>query len=325
MLGDSTTFGYGAQGGGCDLRAKLSVPARIADSLTVSAGVRAQAFGWMGLSLPQGDPRLVLGDGWTATDTPKSLGGATIMATRRGAHLSVAPGGAVDSFTVHYIANPGNGTLRLEMAGADCITTAAGEAAALARVCLRAPRATSGPLTVTAATLGAGVYIVGCEAYDSAADEIAVIGAGWQGATSGQVADAREYYSSGNAIRAVAADLTTINLGINDWYNDVPPADYAAHVLACVAAARGSGDVVLFTPTPTNPAVVPGQRQVLYVEAVRRLGRDHAIPLIDLYDRFGSWEAANRAGLMNDDAHPNAAGYADIAAATVGLIFRSWP
>jgi lysophospholipase L1-like esterase len=318
MLGDSTTFGYGAQGGEGYLRTPLSVPAQLAALLTAS-GVRAQANGWMGLSLPAGDPRITLGAGWTATGTPTSLGGSCIMATHAGGVLSFAPGVPVDTFTLYYIAHPANGALLIDIDGAAGrqVDTAGRYLVSTATV-----RMPIGPHTlhVTASVLASGIFIVGCEAHDSAHDGVTVINAGWQGAASAQIADAREYYSSANAISRVGPDLTTLNVGINDWHNAVPPEQFCANMRICTDVARRSGDIAIFTPSPTNPTAVPERRQRDYVERIRHFCETDDIPLIDLHARFGSFASAQARHWMNDDVHPNAAGYAEAAAAALEVI-----
>jgi lysophospholipase L1-like esterase len=318
MLGDSTTFGYGARGGKGYLR-NLGVPAHLAALLTASSGVGAQANGWMGLSLPEGDPRVVLGEGWTAGRTPASLGGCCIRATLEGGVLSFAPGVPVDTFSVYYIANPANGTILLDIDGEGGQREATSDGYVVSVATVRAPVGLH-TLNVTASVLASGIFIVGCDAHDSGVDRISVIGAGWHGAVAAQVADAREYFSSANALRGVKPDLTTVNVGINDWHNAVPLEEFAASLQACVDAARWCGDVAMFTPTPTRSTEVPESRQRDYVERIARVCESNDIPLIDLFSRFGSWEAADARGLMNDPVHPNAAGYAEAAAAAVEVI-----
>jgi lysophospholipase L1-like esterase len=320
MLGDSTTFGYGAQGGAGHLRTPYSVPAQIAALVTASRAVRAQANGWMGLSLPAGDPRITLGTGWTATASPPSLGGATVMATEVGSVLSFSPGAPVDHFTIYHIASPGNGAFLVDVDGTGAVPVDSRGPARIAAftLCVRPGRHT---LNITSSALASGIFIVGCEAGLSAEDQVVVIGAGWQGAASAQIADDREYWSSANVIGQLRPDLTTINVGINDWYGDVPIAQFAAGVQSLVRAAAACGDVALFAPTPTNPAIVPAATQRSYVQALAQIADANAIPLIDLAARFGSWESANGRGWMNDDVHPNARGYAEVAAAAVAALF----
>jgi lysophospholipase L1-like esterase len=320
MLGDSTTFGYGSQGGEGYLRTPFSTPAQIAAFLTSSYGCRAQANGWMGLSLPTGDPRITLGPGWTSTGTLTSIGGGIIAATRVDSVMSFATGAVVDTFTVYYIAAPGNGVSSIGIDGCAAKLVDSGDHPSIAKATIDVP---PGPhvLKITSHVLANGILIVGCEACRKSDDHISVLGAGWHGATSSQIACGDHYYSSLLAILNIKPDLITINIGINDWYGRTPLPDFSRNISALVEVATACGDTTVLTPTPTNSSQVPADRQLQYVQEIIRVANAAGVPVIDLHERFGSWETGNAMGVMNDDVHPNARGYADIAVAMIEAIF----
>lgn len=116
------------------------------------------------------------------------------------------------------------------------------------------------------------------------------------------------YYPSGT-IKALEPDAVLIALYTNEGVNAVSTATYKANMIATIARFPGS-DVILIADPPIGAMNLEPYRTVLY-EIADQLD----LPLVDLYDRWGSYENAFDMGLMGegDWVHPNAAGDADIA------------
>ncbi|WP_326566175.1 SGNH/GDSL hydrolase family protein [Amycolatopsis rhabdoformis] len=126
-------------------------------------------------------------------------------------------------------------------------------------------------------------------------------------------------HSALNHVVAWAPDLALIALMTNDANEQtaVAPAAFATNLDAMVSALETTCDVVLEAQIPGDPGWVD---LTPYREAVYDVADAHGVPVLDLFDRWGSHAAAAGAGLMNDAFHPNAAGAADIAAAEFGVV-----
>lgn len=127
--------------------------------------------------------------------------------------------------------------------------------------------------------------------------------------------------------RMVKADLYTIEHGINDWGNRVPPATFEANVRKIIAQCREKNPkckIVLCTPRKAYgfgnylPAASDmkqtngGYYLKDYVERVVKIARDERLPLVDFYSTCG--ENDELASLSIDVAlHPNDAGYERMA------------
>lgn len=113
--------------------------------------------------------------------------------------------------------------------------------------------------------------------------------------------------------------LAFLSLGTNDASGDPAPltplatyrtnlATIADRILTDLTKAL---IVVIAPPASATPAARWGQ----YVAAARAVAAERGLPVVDLTARWGSWTAADAAGLMGDVTHPSALGYRAIARA----------
>lgn len=334
LIGDSTTAGAGAGSGGGvyqlnGARAK-SLPSYLA-SLMTSAGVAAEAetfFGEAGVTFATPynsyDPRLVLGTGWGTSGATLGLGGSFFNTSATTAALSFTPTTAVDTFDIYYARNSGLATFTVNVDGGSTLATVNGAGAAT--LLKQTVTATLGTHTLNIQNSTAGItYINGVHAYSSAAKKVALLNMGRTGWKTADWLDASSGWSPFNALPLVAADLTVINLGINDAINAVPLATYEANLraLATQAARSGAGDVLVVVPFPVDVTQASLATQQSYWAAASRL-KDVAV-VLDLGFRYGSREAMATHGLTNgsDTLHPNASGYTDAASPLLRLM--CWP
>lgn len=120
-------------------------------------------------------------------------------------------------------------------------------------------------------------------------------------------------------VRAWGPDLAIIALMTNDANQGtfVAPESYAANLRAMVEDLADICDVVLEVQIPGDPAWVD---LTPYQQAVYDIAESAQIPVLDLHRRWGSFAAADAAGVMSDAFHPNAIGAADIAAAEFDVV-----
>ncbi len=317
-IGDSTIMGYGSNGGSSPSDQKtLSLPTQLSNMLN-AAGINAHANSWFGNGGSRGspsttlqwDPRLVAGSSWGVG--VNSLGGQSWTATTNTNALSFTPTVPVDTFVVYFVRNSGLGTLSLDIGGAGTTSHSTAGAAGISSATI------AGTLGLNTCNVkyvsGSNVYVVGMEAYDSSKNWVSVCNAGWDGSWSTDWAVTTSAWSNANAIPLISPDLTLICLGINDWDNAVAPATYQANVQVPITKALTVGDVMLLTPTPTDPntnASVATQQGL--INAMYNLAAANPIALVDNWARWVSYAVSNPNGLYFDHIHPNAVGYADQA------------
>ena len=109
-------------------------------------------------------------------------------------------------------------------------------------------------------------------------------------------------------------DLSIISLGTNDISFSMAVPTFIANLRTLTAAlAANGGSVAWRTPPPLETTVKTVVFQDTYVDAMKTAAANDGIPIIDIYGSFGSWAAANTAGMMLDTVHPNTAGHAAMA------------
>lgn len=164
------------------------------------------------------------------------------------------------------------------------------------------------------------VYLIGAEVRGTTG--VTVTGCGIGGATS------TDFVTTNNAggrkaVLAWAPDVVLIDLLTNDanTLTIIPAATSKANMQALITEYSATADVILVASIPgyDNTAAAP-VAFTAYRQALYDLADSNNLPVLDLYDRWGTYASANGLGLMTDSLHPNAAGYADIAAAASALL-----
>lgn len=314
-IGDSTTMGYGAAANGYVGARSLSYPSRLAqildacyapaqnDSFFGDAHVTATST----TPYPQYDPRVAMGAGW-GFYASNSLGG--YLFTGGTAPLSFVPSRPVDTFDIYYLKNAdfsvnvdGNSALASVTSQNVASVAKLTVTAALGQHTLNIVPGSNGP-----------VYIVGVDAYDSAAKKIAVLNMGFGGAQAKDWADSSQLWSPLPSLPVPAPDLSLICLGINDWANSVDPATWMGQMQAVINAVAASGSVILIAPVPSATSIASIAKQKALIDAMYALSDKNAAPLIDLTAAWGSFAAAQPNGYYYDPVeHPSGDGYFDVA------------
>jgi lysophospholipase L1-like esterase len=320
-IGDSVTQGFGAAVGGWTPDAKSGAwPHRLA-ALMTGRGVPASAASVAGAGAadaaaggyPAYDPRVGLGAGWSV-NALTGLGGRLFSgAASATGGWTFQPDEPVDRFDLWTVTNTALGVLTVETDGVPRATVSTTKAPGMEVASIVFPE-THGPVTVRWSSGGA-VFLAGGAAWRSTARRARVINAGWGGSKIADWVAADQPYRAYGAIPAAAPDLSVVALTINDWNGGTAIGTYRANMGLLVDRCRASGDVLLMTGAPSDPA----QNKASY--ATQNAFRDAVFEVAAAKGLAAPIEGAALFGgsyapeLMFDAAHPNAAGQARIAEA----------
>lgn len=320
-IGDSVTQGYGAVSGGWTPNGRASAwPERLATMMS-GRGLPASAASVAGAGAADGasggysayDPRVTMGAGW-GVNALTGMGGKLFSGAASSPGVwSFQPDRPVDRFDLWAVTNTALGVLTVETDGAVRATVSTTKAASMEVTTIAFPE-TAGPVSVRWASGGA-VFIAGGVAWRSDVRRARVINAGWGGARIADWITTDQPYRAYGSIPAAAPDLSVVCLTINDWNAGTAVATYKTGLGTLVDRCLTTGDVLLMTGCPSDPA--QGKASYAAQAALRDAAfevaatRGLATP-IDGTALFGGSFAG---GLMFDSVHPNAAGQARIAEA----------
>lgn len=320
-IGDSVTQGYGGVSGGWTPNGRAGAwPERLAAMMS-GRGLPASAMSVAGAGAADGasggysayDPRVTMGAGW-GVNALTGMGGKLFSgAAASGGGWSFQPDGPVDRFDLWAVTNTALGVMTVETDGVVRANVNTTKPASMEVATVAFPE-TSGPVTVRWASGGA-VFIAGAVAWRSDVRRARVINAGWGGARVADWITTDQPYRAYGSIPAAAPDLSVVCLTINDWNGGTAAATYKAGLGSLVDRCLTTGDVLLMTGCPSDPA--QGKASYAAQGAIRdavfeaAAARGLATP-IDGTALFGGSFAG---GLMFDSVHPNAAGQARIAEA----------
>ena len=264
------------------------------------------------------DGRWILGTGWGVSGSSFGfcLGGnnaGVLSESGASGNLTFTPGatqGTYDSFTVYYLANPGNGSVTATATGGLPATINTNSAAGYGSTTVTAASAGTGNSLVITPVSGT-VFIAAVEPFLSTTPSIRKANVGVSGATSGQCSNSSaSAWASIQAIEYYAPNLTIISLGVNDAAGSVSVSTYIANIQTIITAAKQSGDVILETMIPSQNSGWESY-EMQYVPALYKLAQANSVPIFDIYRRFGN--AFNSAFTSTDGTHPNEYGYWDWA------------
>ena len=320
-IGDSVTQGYGAVSGGWTPNGRAGAwPERLAAMMS-GRGLPASAASVAGAGAADGasggyssyDPRVTMGAGW-GVNALTGMGGKLFSgaATSTGA-WSFQPDRPVDRFDLWAVTNTALGVLTVETDGVVRATVTTTKAASMEVTTVAFPE-TAGPVSVRWASGGA-VFIAGGVAWRSDVRRARVINAGWGGAKVADWITTDQPYRAYGSIPAAAPDLSVVCLTINDWNAGTAVATYKAGLGTLVDRCLTTGDVLLMTGCPSDPA--QGKASYAAQTALRDAVFDVAATrgLAAPIDGTALFGGSFAGGLMFDSVHPNAAGQARIAEA----------
>lgn len=297
-LGDSTVRG---------ISATSSWPGYLAALL--SHGSRSSVCG-----STTSDTGLTIGAGWAAANV--SIGGLNWETNTAVAPISYTPSNSVNSFDVWYIDFVGAGDFTLDIDGAGTTTITPTGVKGFRRATITTGGA-AGTKTLNILRVSGYASIVLITGYDSATKEVSVVNSGVSGYKAANWAQTGDPWLPRQAIVTYAPDLTIIGLTINDWIAATNTTDYTTQMGQIIEACQTTGDVILLTGVPTDPATTSILQQQTYIDINIALGVTYGCDVINMTQRWGSFAAADANGWMLDYAHPTDSGYVNQA----GIIY----
>lgn len=308
-VGDSTTVGKGVTGGdpwGNSWTAVLT-------QLFKKAGFNATNAAFYG----DGDgtnastyntARLALSGVWGFQATP-TLGGNLFFTTTTSGSLSFTPTDYWDTAIISYLTNSTQGTFTTDIDGAGTVTTNGNGSTSQLR--FTQTTATPGIHTLNWKYVsGTKVFASGVECYNSTLSQVMIVNCGWGGVTTAGIAAGTQAFDPIQSLQFQAPDLTIFGTVINDWLTSANQTTLATNVQTLITTARLSGDCIWMLSVPSGIANTPLATQQAYCAVVRGVCLANNVPVIDIFDRFQSYEISNPLGLYGvDNIHPSAAGY----------------
>lgn len=320
-LGDSTTVGFGSQGASFVNMKSGSWSTQLAAALSAGGVLSASQncfcdFGYT-TNAPTYDPRLSVAS-WTLNSGVQAMAGQTWSASSAAGNLSFTPSVQTDTCDIYYVTNTTTGSFNANVNGGTNTLVNSGVAAGYGKLTISGSLG-SNTYNVAFAS-GASVFIVGFNAYNSAAKQISVLNFGQGGATSAQILN--NVWASPNALIGVLAPaLTIVQLGINDWLQGTGNSGLSSNVQTLITAAKPSGDVLLLTPIQGSPANEPFVTQQPYLDVYPQLALANNEVMLDVNRRWGGFLTANNNGFYYaDGTHGSLSGYADEAAALAKIL-----
>lgn len=342
FVGMSLDFGQGAGTGtngltGCKAK---SIPTKLATKLT-ARGLTAQAHSWFGsgaqataADLTLADPRLVFNSGWAVSTSFTTIAKYPFLNSTNTNNLTFTPSGNVDSFRTYYGRGSAGDTVaqQIDSETAQNFSTQ-GSSLVIADTVVSGTGAGTKVLKLRRTGALTNAFVIGCRAWDSTATALECINMGWPSSSASNWEQNNSALYPLSAVEAVITDLlglsipVTVFLGVD--LNDAiaikngtrTVAEYTASMQTLISGYRAAGaDVVLVTGNPMTSIYDNGQTQT--IQAQHRLADYYDIPIIDIFNRFGSYDEANAIGLMYDTIHPNDRGYDDQATLLANFILN---
>jgi len=185
----------------------------------------------------------------------------------------------------------------------------------------------AGSHTITLNWVLGAVTILGIHAYNSARKEISIWNWGICGGTSANMIDNTDTAVGRLAVLSnslIKPDLIFLEGGvINDWRTSVAVATTVSNLQSLITTAKNNSiDVIIRIPTFDNGVSGLTAQQNTYVQAMYQLANDNNIGVVDIRNKWLSYNNAvsNGWNISSDTVHPAPAGYVDIANVISNLI-----
>lgn len=251
------------------------------------------------------NPRLVVGNVWTGADD--TIGGSLQTASANTNAISYTPTEQWDTAKVWYATIPSSGVLSLDVDGSGTVTQ---DTAASAGMSSKTITTTLGIHTLNIKwSSGGNIYIIGAELTNSAVSQVQILNASVGGLKTETLVEHNNLYNPIGAAQTLTPDLTIFGTVINDWGNTVDLTIFETNVQTLITNAQVTGDAAWLISVPTANAQVPLTTQAPYVAVIRKVCAANNVPVIDIYDRFQTYEISQPLNLYSDNVHENGPGY----------------
>lgn len=320
-VGDSTTAGWGSGGNGATNARAGSWPTLFAQDLS-AAGLPARSSSFFGdggflAKLTAADPRVSMASNWVASPET-TLGGYPFAGNSTAGEFRFTPEQDFDTVVVYDGDGPKDAPMSVKVDGDDESASnilpplVKREGAGITELqAMRGHHAVTVAPTFNDSSYGQ-MRLIGIDTYDSTAKDVSVHNLGFSGSTT---VDWTKTDQPLAVLAQLKAKLTFIDLGLNDMSSKMPVATFRANLKQIALAAAKSGSVVLVIPNRSNPGYVSDQTQDQFDAAILSLGAELQMPVVSLPKLLGTFAAAKAGGMMSDDVHLSAKGYALVAEA----------
>jgi lysophospholipase L1-like esterase len=258
------------------------------------------------------DPRWSLGTGWS---TAAALANPTAFASTSGKIITFTANEPGTIVTVAYMQVSGTFTVSIDGAAAVTVTPTGASAWGYYQV---TGLAYATHTAVIATVTGTQFYIAAAECRN--ASGLVVDNWGY-GGTMASDWDVTNWFDYRQLVISTAPSLVIYGWGGNEAINSQLLATQAT-ALANHATAFASFDQVLRIPTPGDGGGFSAAVTLPYRTAIYNLAIANSFPLIDFFDRFGSYTIQNGLGMYANTLHPNDAGYQDMGVAAAALLMK---
>jgi lysophospholipase L1-like esterase len=260
------------------------------------------------------DNRVASSGGFSSRTTLNSMGGYLPQCEATGT-LSFTPRSAFDTIEVYYAQAGSLGQFSVDVDGGSALQTvnAGANPGQVMKATISCDLDTH---TVNLNWVSGTVYIFGVNCFDSSTSKkLLIYNQGRHGSsTVDWVSGSTSTWGPLDSFPRYGIDLSIICLGINDWRTSVGAATFKTRMQTLITTQVNAGcKPMLMTPVFDNGSAGETAQQEDYVTALRELAVSNDLALIDIRAKWGSYAAADAAGLYEDDVHPSGTGYQDIA------------
>lgn len=324
-VGDSTTFGYGAQAAGSDAKT-LAWPSLLAKYIASGFGVPATYNGFYGNSTTETnnvfDPRITAFTGaWADDPSVQTAGGDFFNNSGATGNFFYKPTSPVDTFVVWNTRFSGLGTLGLAIDGGSVTNVSQNGATALTNNTVTATLPAIHTLNMTYVSGGA-VLVAGIEPYDSKHPGIDITNMGWYGSdTSDWVFSTGNPWDPAATLATFCPDLLLIDLDLNSSTRGESVATFTTNTQTLITGQKTTcgKDIAIVTSSHGTGVYADADVQP-YINALYTLAASNNVPIIDNWLRMVSYNFQNTNGWMFDGVHLTGPGYADFAAGVADFL-----
>jgi hypothetical protein len=317
-LGDSITHGYLSTPN----PSVANTPQRMREQ--IAKILPHVGTGWVyPIDLAGNDPRWVATGTWSILPSYGPYGVGVQQSNTVGSTYTFTPVENVTDFKIAFLKNTGTGIITLKVdAGADVtVDTANAGGLAYGEYTINAGASGTHSLKVTVPSDGKPFFLLAFKGINGTSGiEITTCAKGGS-KFSDLIASANGNGSSiATAIDADPAHLTSLHLGMNEYLQQIPLVDYKANAKIAIDRVKATGSDILLIATIPDGTALKAIPQTSYRSVLYDLADEYDIPLLDLYERWGSYATGNALGFYGDPTHPDNKGYMDIGLAELAAI-----
>lgn len=312
--GDSKTAGFGTNNG-LTINGGASMPGRIRSLL----GARGYPIAGTGPVFcnqnpgsGSGDSRWTFSAGWTVTGLNANFASATTVG-RTATFVSDLPGTVVEIYSLSNSA-----AFQYSIDGAAAVTVTPNGTNALHVTTVTGLADTVHTVVITT-TVAASTYVLAVNVRRTVG--LQILNNAICGSTTINWAGGTQFYQSKRVSELMPTDGVFISLGTNDGRSAVPLETYKTNLGTLIAGHQALGrQVGLIVPSPVSTAQISASDWNARIGAMYDVADTYDLPLVDLTDVYGTYDAANAKGLFFDNLHEKEAGYATNAATVLGAL-----